>query len=56
MPAKSGDFWYPKAVQFCHYMEDFLHQEQMKSMVQAPITQFMSAKKSNQPSITQFFA
>jgi hypothetical protein len=45
----------PKATQFCHYMEDFLYQEQMKSLTQAPITQFMTAKKSVQPSITQFF-
>lgn len=45
-----------KAIQACNLLEDFLHQEQMKSMVQAPITQFMSVKKSAQPSITQFFA
>jgi hypothetical protein len=30
----------PKAIQFCHYMEDLLHQEQAKNSVQAPITQF----------------
>jgi len=45
----------PKAIQYCHYLEDLLHQEQTKHSVQAPITQFMSAKKSNQLSITQFF-
>lgn len=44
----------PKAMQACHFLEDLLHQEQMKSLVQAPITQFMAAKKSDQPSITQF--
>jgi hypothetical protein len=30
----------PKAIQFCHYMEDLLHQEQAKASVQASITQF----------------
>jgi hypothetical protein len=46
----------PKLMQVCNLFEDFLHQEQMKSMTQAPITQFMSAKKPEQPSITRFFA
>ena len=30
----------PKAIQHCHYFEDFFHQEQAKVSVQAPITQF----------------
>jgi hypothetical protein len=30
----------PKAIQHCHYFEDFLHQEQAKVSVQAPITRF----------------
>lgn len=46
----------PKIIQACHLFEDFLHQEQMKNIVQAPITQFMPAKESNQPSIMQFFS
>lgn len=30
----------PKFIGFCHQFEDFLHQEQAKSAVQASITQF----------------
>jgi hypothetical protein len=36
---------YPKAIQACHFLEDFLHREQMKHLTQAPITKFMPAKK-----------
>jgi len=46
----------PKIMQACHVFEDFLHQERIKSLTQAPITQFMPVKNSNQSCITQFFA
>jgi hypothetical protein len=45
----------PKIMQVCHLFEYFLHQQQMKSPMQAPITQFTTAKNSDQSSITQFF-
>lgn len=32
----------PKAIQFCHYMEDILHQEQVSKSVQTSITQFFN--------------
>jgi hypothetical protein len=44
----------PKIMQACRLFEDFLHQQQMKSLMQAPITQFTTAKDSDQPSIIQF--
>lgn len=44
-----------KFTQMCNQFEDLLHQEQMKNMIQAPITQFLPPKKSDQSSITQFF-
>lgn len=45
----------PKIIDMCHKLEDFLHQQQMKSLVQAPITQFMPDKEPKQPSIIRFF-
>jgi hypothetical protein len=30
----------PRAMQYCHYLEDILHQEQFKNSVQASIIQF----------------
>jgi hypothetical protein len=44
----------PELVKMCHKFEDFLYQEQMKSLVQTSITQFMTVKKPDQSKITQF--
>lgn len=44
----------PKLIQACHKLEDFLYQEQMKSLVQIPITNFMNAKKPDQTTLYEF--
>lgn len=45
----------PKFMQMCHQFEGLLHQEQTQNLTHVPITQFMTAKKSDRLSIIQFF-